>query len=209
MDMVLKYQDSEIRTVNQDGESWFVLNDICEILGLSNPTVTAKSLDEDELTKSDLASLGQRGGILVNESGLYSLIMRSDKPEAKQFKRWITHDVLPSIRKTGFYVDNSWTMSTHELAALLLCQHGDIMRIVGSALPKYWYHCNSIERKKPLDLNALEAFLVISKASKGGIYQYADAMPEQVRKIAIGMGVQLNLDYNAYRRDLMTKRLAL
>ena len=87
----------------------WVLADVCRVLDLSNPSKVAERLDDDEkmtLTLGDGHS-GQRGGaqkaIIINESGLYSVILRSDKPQAKAFKRWITHEVLPSIRKTGGY----------------------------------------------------------------------------------------------------------
>ena len=86
-----------------------MLADVCRVLDLSNPSKVAERLDDDEkmtLTLGDGHS-GQRGGaqkaIIINESGLYSVILRSDKPQAKAFKRWITHEVLPSIRKTGGY----------------------------------------------------------------------------------------------------------
>jgi prophage antirepressor-like protein len=75
------------------------------VLGYTNPNEAIQDHvdDEDKLNSKTLSSLGQRGGWFVNESGMYSLILRSNKPEAKTFKRWITHEVLPSIRKTGSY----------------------------------------------------------------------------------------------------------
>jgi anti-repressor protein len=88
------------------GVLWWILKDICEALGLSNPTVVAGRLDDDEVTKFNLG--GQFGEtIIVNECGLYTVILRSDKPEAKKFQRWITHEVLPSIRKHGAYITRS------------------------------------------------------------------------------------------------------
>jgi prophage antirepressor-like protein len=92
----------EIRTITIDGEIWFVLADVCKALELSNPRMVAKRLDEDEVCKFDLR--GQSGlAHIVNESGLYKVILRSDKPEAKPFTKWITSEVLPAIRKTGKY----------------------------------------------------------------------------------------------------------
>ena len=92
----------EIRTVAIDGEPWFCLIDICKALGMSNPTMVAQRLDEDELTKLDL---GSRAGDtnFITESGLYAVILRSDKPNAKKFRKWVTSEVLPQIRKTGSY----------------------------------------------------------------------------------------------------------
>lgn len=97
-----------VRTICHDGEPWFVGKDVAAILGYKN---TSKALadhvdTEDKLNNDSLSSLGQRGGWIINESGLYSLIISSKKPEAKAFKRWITSNVLPTIRKTGGYVSN-------------------------------------------------------------------------------------------------------
>jgi prophage antirepressor-like protein len=87
--------------LDEDGNPWFVAKDVCDALGLSNVSVTLDSLDDDERSKFNL---GRQGFVnVVSEPGLYSLIMRSRKPEAKAFKRWITHEVIPSIRKTGQY----------------------------------------------------------------------------------------------------------
>lgn len=98
---VFNYQGSEVRTVQKDGQPWWVLKDVCGVLGLSNPSMIADRLDEDERAKFDLGRQGDTN--IVNESGLYNVIIRSDKPEAKKFKRWVTHEVLPSIRKHGMY----------------------------------------------------------------------------------------------------------
>ena len=94
----------EVRTVVIDGEPWFVAGDVCECLGLNDHNQSTRYLDDDE---KGMFSLQTPGGIqrnvCVNEPGLYSLILRSRKTEAKRFKRWVTHEVLPTIRKTGQY----------------------------------------------------------------------------------------------------------
>lgn len=94
-----------IRTVELDGEPWFVGKDVTEILGYANPSkALLDHVDaEDKLNNESLSSLGQRGGWLINESGLYSLILGSKLPSAKGFKRWVTSEVIPSIRKHGAY----------------------------------------------------------------------------------------------------------
>lgn len=109
----------EIRTVTIDNEPWFVASDICKYLELSNATVSMQRLDEDEKSK---LNLGLSGGDTncVNEYGLYSLVLASRKPEAKKFKRWITHEVIPSIRKHGGYIAGQETMSDDELLAKAL-----------------------------------------------------------------------------------------
>lgn len=89
------YEGKEVRTVEVQGETWWVLKDVCGVLGISNATVVAERLDEDEVTKFNL---GSRSGetYIINESGLYTVLLRSDKPEAKPFRKWVTSEVLPS-----------------------------------------------------------------------------------------------------------------
>lgn len=95
----------EIRTTAKDGEPLFVAADVCRVLEIANTTDAIKRLDDDEKASFNL---GLSGGTTncITESGLYSLVLGSRKPEAKAFKRWITHDVIPTIRKTGGYVNN-------------------------------------------------------------------------------------------------------
>lgn len=101
-------QFGEIRTVEINGEPWFVGKDVALALGYQNPSKALRDhVDkEDKLNNESLSSLGQRGGWLVNESGIYSLAFDSKLPDAKKFKRWVTSEVLPSIRKTGGYVND-------------------------------------------------------------------------------------------------------
>ena len=100
---IFKYESKKVRTVMKDGEPWFVLKDVCVVLGITNPTVVSNRLEEDEVTKYNLGGLSGDSNI-INESGLYSVILLSRKPEAKRFKKWITSEVLPEIRKTGSYL---------------------------------------------------------------------------------------------------------
>ena len=92
----------KVRTLNLNGEPWFVAVDVCSVLDLSNPTIAVSRLDEDERAKFNLGRQGD--ATIVNEPGLYTLVLGSRKPEAKAFKRWITHEVLPNIRKHGVYI---------------------------------------------------------------------------------------------------------
>ena len=94
-----------VRIIEFNNEPWFVGKDVAAILGYVNPS---KALldhvdDDDKVNNDSLSSLGQRGGWLINESGLYSLILSSKLESAKRFKKWVTSEVLPSIRKTGSY----------------------------------------------------------------------------------------------------------
>ena len=99
------YDDQLVRTVMIDDAPWFVAKDVCSALGIQNhKDSVAKSLDDDEKGVEKIYSLGGvQETIVINESGLYTLIMRSNKPEAKRFRKWVTSEVLPSIRKTGQY----------------------------------------------------------------------------------------------------------
>lgn len=97
-------QFGDVRTVLKDGEPWFVAADVCKALEIGNPTDVMRRLDADERTLVSIE--GASNGLpvnAVNEPGLYTLVLSSRKPEAKAFKRWITHEVIPSIRKHGLY----------------------------------------------------------------------------------------------------------
>jgi len=104
----LMFEEARVRLMVRDNAPWWVLADVCRALGINNPSQAATKLDDDEKT-----SLTNNEGVpgfngaktvtLINEPGLYSVILRSRKPEARRFDRWIRHDVLPSIRQTGSY----------------------------------------------------------------------------------------------------------
>lgn len=99
------YGNSEIRTIQKDGEPWWVLSDVCKVLELSSPHKVADRLEADEKGRNLIPTLGgMQEMTTVNESGLYAVILRSDKPQAKPFRRWVTSEVLPSIRKHGAYM---------------------------------------------------------------------------------------------------------
>lgn len=98
----------KVRTLNLNGEPWFVAADVCKALELGNPSMTVERLDDDEKGISTIDTLGGKQRMaIINEPGLYSLVITSRKPEAKAFKRWITHEVIPSIRKHGAYMTDS------------------------------------------------------------------------------------------------------
>ena len=98
-----EYESTNLRALAINGDPWFVASDALEILGVDRTSL--RGLDEDEKGVDSIHTLGGVQGVtVISESGLYSLILRSRKPEAKTFKRWITYEVIPSIRKTGSYV---------------------------------------------------------------------------------------------------------
>jgi anti-repressor protein len=103
-ELTFNFDGAALRTVSIDGEPWFVAADVCVALGIEQTRHALERLDDDERGVVSITTLGgpQKTGA-VNESGLYSLIVGSRKPEAKRFKKWVTSEVLPQIRKTGSY----------------------------------------------------------------------------------------------------------
>ena len=102
-----------VRTVLVNNEAQFCIKDICDILELTNPTAVAQRLDEDERAKFNLGRQGETN--FTNESGLYALIVRSDKKEAKPFRKWITSEVIPAIRKTGNYSEKQKQVTEYQI----------------------------------------------------------------------------------------------
>lgn len=115
------FKGAALRTLTgKAGEPWFVAKDVCDILELGNTTNALRALDEDEKTNFTNCNVAQNGGrapLIISEPGLYKLIMRSRKPEAKEFQRWVTHEVLPQIRKTGGYIPTSESDSDEDIMA--------------------------------------------------------------------------------------------
>lgn len=163
---VFNYKDNNVRIVEIDGEHWFIAKDICDILELTNSRKAVKSLDDDEkmtVTNSYTHS-GQRGGAqmfnVVNEPGLYKLIFKSNKPEAKEFTRWVTHEVLPSIHRSGIYLSDKAAEAYFNDPTLF-----NAMVQKCSALEK-----NVAELKKQLDdTHALTILGQVVLAQKGAI----------------------------------------
>lgn len=120
-EMIFKNPEfGQIRTVVIDSDAWFVGKDVALVLGYAdvNKAIAMHVDDEDKkLNDKTSPSFGQRGATLINESGLYSLILSSNLPNAKKFKRWVTSEVLPAIRKTGGYIPHDEEMSDEEIMA--------------------------------------------------------------------------------------------
>ena len=117
------FKNQPVRTVQLNNQPYWVLKDVCDVLELSNPTVVANRLEDDEVTKFNLGGLSGETNI-ITESGLYAVILRSDKPNAKEFRKWVTSEVLPAIRKKGVYLTDEKaydiTYNPQSLADLLL-----------------------------------------------------------------------------------------
>ena len=126
MNMVSIYRYTEnkpVRTLNQNGEPWFVLKDVCEVLEMDTSKLkqVADRLDADEKARYQIPTPGGvQESWIISESGLYNVILRSDKPEAKPFRKWVTAVVLPSIRKNGGYIAGQEELSPQELMAKAL-----------------------------------------------------------------------------------------
>lgn len=104
MTQLFRFNGNEVRTIIRDGEPWFVLNDVVNVLGLSNARMVKERLSEDVSSTYPLQTAGgTQHSTIINEDGLYDVILESRKPEAKAFRKWITSEVIPSIRKTGSY----------------------------------------------------------------------------------------------------------
>lgn len=131
--------ESSVRVISQDGESWFVAGDIAEILGYREAKDMARNLDDDEKGAHIVPTLGgDQAVLIINESGLYSAILRSRRKEAKRFKKWITSTVLPSIRQHGGYLAGQESLSP----ALVATLHKTIRE---NALPALRYYDRQTE----------------------------------------------------------------
>ena len=118
---IFDYHGQEVRTVEMNGQPWFAGKDVAEVLGYANPQKAIRDhVDEEDRTVNESFTVHGTPIALINESGLYSLVMSSKLSTAKQFKRWVTSEVLPSIRKTGGYIAGQETLSPEELMAKAL-----------------------------------------------------------------------------------------
>ena len=151
-----------VRTINRNGEPWFVANDVCRVLEMGNPRQAIGRLDADE---RDVHIMDTHGGDqrinIINESGLYALILTSRKPQAHSFKRWITHEVIPAIRKTGSYgVKQTITIDRDALGYII---GSTVAETVKQLMPYFNMNPNPIEKpprkRNPVLLKDFEAVL--------------------------------------------------
>ena len=127
------FQNLPVRTVQLNNQPYWVLKDVCDVLELTTPSKVAERLEEDEVSQTHIIdALGRiQNTTVITESGLYAVILRSDKPNAKEFRRWITSEVLPAIRKTGVYLTDEKAYDiTHNPQSLadLLMQAGEQLK---------------------------------------------------------------------------------
>lgn len=146
-EIVKVYKNSPVRIVEKDGEPWFVARDVCKVLEITKVDSAIRNLDADEKGAHTVSTPGGNQEMtIVSEAGLYSLILRSRKPEAKAFKRWVTHEVLPSIRKTGAYLSPG--MSNEQVKALVTTLEEEVYRRIQAEnrLAKLEAHAEKLAR---------------------------------------------------------------
>lgn len=159
-------QFGEIRTVTIENEPWFVAADVCKALDLGNPSQALVRLEEDERSSFNLGRQGEAN--LINEPGLYSLVLGSRKKEAKAFKRWVTHDVLPTIRKHGVYatqelLDNPDVLiaalqelkAEREVRKQLQTENHQQKQIIGELKPKADYTDRILQSKSLMTITQI------------------------------------------------------
>ena len=194
------FRENSVRVVEKKKELWFVVTDVCKALGLKNPTESIRNHDKDDLSSAEVIDSMGRTQLtnIVNEAGLYQLIFKSRKKEARDFKKWITHEVLPSIRKTGKYAipDKLKKLSTKNRNALTQAWKE-------SGVNKFYEYINLTreeykqlgfekgKKKKDFDrgelllLNALESMEMLSLFNdpKEGYYECKDNLNKTAKLI--------------------------
>ena len=124
------FKGRQVRTIQLDSEPWFVAADVCDVLGLSNPSQALSYLDRDERRLITNEAWRTNGNMaIVSEPGLYSLVLRSRRPEAKGFRRWIAHEVIPALRQTGGYLMPAVSASTVGPSNLLQFSRRDLLNL--------------------------------------------------------------------------------
>lgn len=159
------FENHQVRVVTINGEPWWVAADVCAVLKLANPRDVVSRLHSDDVGQTDVhsPSRGQnRPTNIINESGLYELIIRSDKPEARKFRRWVTRDVLPQIRKTGGY---SQTLDPLDQAQMML----DAMRADRARIAALETTVVAISAKQAAQDGAHDWFTTLAYAKLNGL----------------------------------------
>lgn len=168
---VFNYNETPVRVIEQDGEPWWVLADVCRVLEIVNHKNVSARLDPDEKGVRQMDTLGgSQNMTIINESGLYKVILRSDKPEAKRFTRWVTHEVLPAIRKNGAYSmtpQRGLTKDDYLKAAQIIagCRNERLPYVMhlltdaGFTMPELEQAQQAKQAKEPLDLTIIDTLM--------------------------------------------------
>jgi prophage antirepressor-like protein len=154
--MEFRFEDQTIRTIFPDGEPRFVATDVCEVLGIKNPRDAIEPLDDDEKGVAKIDTLGGPQEMnVVNEFGLYRLILRSNKPKAKSFQRWVIHEVLPAIRKTGRY-DRGPSFETPRIHARQETADAALLACALMAIAAQWFNNLRLASKRNAGIVTLD-----------------------------------------------------
>lgn len=195
------FDGKQLRIINQDNETWFVAKDVCEILEIKNTSQAVAKLDDDERS---ILNIGRQGNTnVVNEYGLYNLVLSSRKPEAKEFKRWVTHDVIPSIRKTG-----SYDFKTDQLSPELQMFNGLFQSLAKQELATKQLETKVDNISEVVALNTIDwrkdARHLISKIaqSRGGFGAYKEVHSEIYQEVERRGGFKLGVRLTNKRRRM-------
>lgn len=187
------FENFPVRAINRNGDIWFVAADVCTVLDIKNPRDAVSTLDDDEKDVGITDTLGgKQKSTIINESGLYALILRSRKPEAKRFRKWVTSEVLPAIRKTGSYYVSISKTQQGELATLIAERFPS-----GKDRPYAWSRFNNhfrLASYKDLPVNRFEEAC-----------EYIKQMPEQIPALPRPTVNLLDKDYFAHVRNIANK----
>ena len=164
-----------VRTITKDNEPMFCLADVCKALEIKNATDVAKRLEEDEVTRLNLGSQSGETNF-VTESGLYAVILRSDKPNARKFRKWVTSEVLPSIRKNGGYIANQEQMTPEQIVANALIVAQNIIsqkdRQIEEMKPKAEFFDAVADSKTAISMNEVAKVLNIKGYGRNNLFEF-------------------------------------
>lgn len=198
------FDGKQLRIIDQNNEPWFVAKDICDILEIKNSRDAVSRLDDDEKASVGLTDGSQKRNVsIVNEFGLYNLVLSSRKPEAKEFKRWVTHDVIPSIRKTG-----SYDIKTEQLSPELQMFNGLFQSLAKQELATKQLESKVDGIRDVVALNTVDwrkdARQLISKIAKsqGGYGAYQEVNRDIYQEVERRGGFKLNVRLTNKRRRL-------
>lgn len=171
------YNGNKVRTIQKDGEPWWVLKDVCEVLGLSSPHKVFERLDDDEKGRNQIPTLGgEQEMTVINESGLYNVILRSDKPEAKPFRKWVTSEVLPSIRKNGGYIANQENLTPEQIVANALIVAQNIIsqkdKQIEQMKPKAEFFDAVADSRTAISMNEVSKVLGIKGYGRNNLFEF-------------------------------------
>ena len=177
LQQIFDYGNAKVRVLIIDGQPWFVAKDVCVVLGLLNTTESLKRIDRDDLSTTEVIdSIGRKQQVyIVSEPGLYVLVFESRKPEAKQFKKWVTSEVLPRIRKTGAYITGSVIPQTYPEALRALADEVEKREAVEAEKQKLLPKAESFD-----SLMSTDGLFSMSNAAK--ILNYQGAGPQNIFK---------------------------